>query len=133
MCGILSPVSSGEEQSVRRPRRVYGVGRDPEPRDSLSNERTFLAWVRTALALVAGAVAVSSPALEFSASARFTLSLGLVLVAAIALGVGWHRWTRTEISMRTGTTPPGFTGGIVVLAAIGLLMAGALLAAMLVR
>lgn len=110
----------------RRPHRVYGVGRDPEPRDSLANERTFLAWVRTSLALVAGAVAVSSPALEFSLTARLLLSLGLVLVAGVALGVGWHRWTRTEIAMRTGGTPPGFTGGMVVLGAAGLLMAGAL-------
>lgn len=117
----------------RRPHRVYDVGRDPEPRDSLANERTFLAWVRTALALVAGAVAVGSPALEFSPGARLVLSLGLVLVAAVSLGVGWHRWTRTEISMRTGGAPPGFTGGMVVLAAIGLLMAGALASALVNR
>ena len=110
----------------RRPHRVYGVGQDPEPRDSLANERTFLAWVRTSLALVAGAVAVSSPALEFSIVARLVLSLGLVLVAAVALGVGWHRWTRTEIAMRTSGTLPGFTGGMVVLAAVGVLMAVAL-------
>lgn len=111
---------------ARRPHRVYDVGQDPEPRDSLANERTFLAWVRTSLALVAGAVAVSSPALEFSAVARLVLSLGLVLVAAVALGVGWHRWTRTEIAMRTRGTLPGFTGGMVVLAAVGVLMAVAL-------
>lgn len=113
----------------RRPHRVYDVGQEPEPRDSLANERTFLAWVRTSLALVAGAVAVSSPALEFSTSARLVLSLGLVLVAAVALGVGWHRWTRTEVALRTRTSLPGFTGGIVVLVAIGVLMAGALVSA----
>ncbi|MDQ6525647.1 DUF202 domain-containing protein [Nocardioides sp. LHD-245] len=115
----------------QRPRRVYDVGQNPEPRDSLANERTFLAWVRTCLALVAGAVAVSSPALEFPLTARLLLSLGLVLVAAVALGVGWHRWTRTEIAMRTGGTPPGFTGGMVVLGAVGLLMAGALAATLI--
>jgi putative membrane protein len=112
--------------SSRRPRRVYGAGHEPEARDSLANERTFLAWVRTSLALVAGAVAVSSPALEFSVAARLLLSLGLVSVAGVALGVGWHRWTRTETALRTNSDLPGFTGGIVVLAAIGLLMAGAL-------
>ncbi|MBM7515824.1 YidH family protein [Nocardioides nitrophenolicus] len=110
----------------RRPHHVYDAGRDPEPRDSLANERTFLAWVRTSLALVAGAVAVSSPALEFTLATRLVLSLGLVVVAGVALGVGWHRWTRTEIAMRTGGVPPGFTGGMVVLGAVGLLMAGAL-------
>lgn len=131
---MLVCVSSPEPPATgkaRLPRRVYGVGRDPEPRDSLANERTFLAWVRTSLALVAGAVAVSSPALGFPAAARLLLSLGLVVVAATAMGVGWNRWTRTEISMRTGGQPPGFTGGMVVLAAIGLLMAAALASSLL--
>ncbi|GAA3540294.1 YidH family protein [Nocardioides daeguensis] len=115
----------------RRPHRVYDVGQDPEPRDSLANERTFLAWVRTSLALVAGAVAVSSPALGFSLTARLVLSLGLVLVAGVALGVGWNRWSRTEVALRTGGVPPGFTGGMVVLGAVGLLMAGALASAVI--
>lgn len=113
----------------RRPHWVYDAGQEPEARDSLANERTFLAWVRTSLALVAGAVAVTSPALEFSTTARLLLSLGLVVVAAVALGVGWHRWTRTEVALRTNSMLPGFTGGIVVLAAVGLLMAGALASA----
>lgn len=117
--------------TARRPHRVYGVGQEPEARDSLANERTFLAWVRTSLALVAGAVAVSSPVLEFSVAARLLLSLGLVGVAGVALGVGWHRWTRTEVALRTNGHLPGFTGGIVVIAAIGLLMAGALVSTLM--
>jgi putative membrane protein len=32
---------------------------DPDYRFSLANERTFLAWIRTALALVAGGVAAA--------------------------------------------------------------------------
>ena len=40
--------------SARRPRRVYEVGQDPDPRFTLANERTALAWVRTGLAMVAG-------------------------------------------------------------------------------
>lgn len=118
---------------TRRPRRVYDAGQEPEARDSLANERTFLAWLRTSLALVAGAVAVTSPALEFSATARLLLSLGLVLVAAVALGVGWDRWTRTELALRTNSALPGFTGGVVVLAAVGLPMAGALASAVVSR
>ena len=37
----------------RRPQWVYGEGEEPDPRFTLANERTFLAWVRTALAMLA--------------------------------------------------------------------------------
>ena len=37
----------------RFPRSVYGEGEEPDPRFSLANERTFLAWLRTALAMYA--------------------------------------------------------------------------------
>ncbi|MEU2778677.1 DUF202 domain-containing protein [Streptomyces sp. NPDC007162] len=37
----------------------YGEGEEPDYRFSLANERTFLAWIRTGLALLAGAVAVA--------------------------------------------------------------------------
>ncbi|RDH77359.1 DUF202 domain-containing protein [Mycolicibacterium moriokaense] len=39
---------------------VNSVGEDPDYRFSLANERTFLAWIRTALALLAGGVAAGS-------------------------------------------------------------------------
>ncbi|WP_283247679.1 DUF202 domain-containing protein [Nocardioides faecalis] len=97
----------------------------------MANERTFLSWVRLALALVAGAVAVASPALGFTTPARLVLSVGLLLLAAIAVGVGWYRWEHNEVAIRTGAPRPGFTGGMLFLAAAGLLLTGALLTALL--
>ena len=44
--------------SERWPAYVYGEGEDPDYRFSLANERTFLAWLRTTLALLAAGVAV---------------------------------------------------------------------------
>ena len=44
----------------RFPRWVYGVGTEPDARFSLANERTFLAWIRTSLALLAGGVALEA-------------------------------------------------------------------------
>jgi len=35
-------------------------GEEPDPRFTLANERTFLAWVRTALALVAGGIGLEA-------------------------------------------------------------------------
>jgi putative membrane protein len=131
---MLDPVSSDEQtlpSRARFPRRVFDVGSEPEIRDSLANERTFLAWVRTGLALVAGSVAVASPVLEFDPGVRLMLSLGLLLAAAVAVGVGWSRWQRTEISLRTRTRAPGFLGGLVFLGTVGLLLLGAFAAALL--
>jgi len=42
----------------RFPRGVYDVGREPDPLYSLANERTYLAWLRFAVTLLAGAVAI---------------------------------------------------------------------------
>lgn len=49
---------SGSGPPFRRPRRVYDLGDEPDPRFTLANERALLAWLRTALALVVTGVAV---------------------------------------------------------------------------
>ncbi len=41
-------------------RRLLPEGSEPDPRFTLANERTFLAWVRTALALLAGGIAIEA-------------------------------------------------------------------------
>jgi putative membrane protein len=54
--------------------------REPDYRFTLANERTFLAWIRTALALIAGGVAVVQlvPALSIPGVRH---GLGTVLTA----------------------------------------------------
>ncbi|NLT31088.1 MAG: DUF202 domain-containing protein, partial [Propionibacterium sp.] len=34
----------------RFPKSVYSTGTEPDPRFTLANERTYLAWIRTSLA-----------------------------------------------------------------------------------
>ena len=41
-------------------RRVFPTGGEPDPRFTLANERTFLAWIRTALGLLAGGIALGT-------------------------------------------------------------------------
>jgi putative membrane protein len=90
-----------EEQDARRPRSVYGVGEEPDPRFSMANERTALAWVRTSLAFVAGGVGLTSVA-RLAGLSRFLdvvagvlCALGAVLAVSAVLG-----WQRRERAMR---------------------------------
>ncbi|EAA7088472.1 DUF202 domain-containing protein [Salmonella enterica] len=77
------------------------VGKKPDYRFTLANERTFLAWIRTALALMAGAVGVDqfSPQLS-SPLLRHSLALSLVVAGSVLGGLAWRRWRHNEYAMR---------------------------------
>lgn len=106
----------------RFPRRVFGEGEEPDARFTLANERTFLAWVRTALALLAGAVAVHAPAVDLDEWVKNAASLLLLGVAGLSIGQSWRRWHRVELAIRTGQPLPGFAGPAMVAALLGLLI-----------
>lgn len=95
---------TGEARPEARPdweARLLTGGSEPDPRFSLANERTFLAWIRTSLALLAGGVAVEAfTGTVFSPAMRTLLGcILLVLSALLALGAG-VRWLRLERAMR---------------------------------
>ena len=113
-----------DHDDERSPSSVYGVGEDPDPRFSLANERTFLAWIRTSLALIAGGVALE----VFDVPMHPTLRLVTALVLIIA-GIGsplqaWIGWMRAERAMRLGRPlpPPRLAGPV----AMAVMIAGAL-------
>lgn len=89
------------------PARLRRVGRTPDYRFSLANERTFLAWVRTALALVAGGLAIAQflPELAVAHLREVLASAALVLGAAVATRALNH-WLRCERAMRLGEDLP---------------------------
>ena len=109
----------------RFPRDVFEDGEEPDARFSLANERTFLAWVRTSLALVAGAVAVHTPAIDLDRWVETAASLCLLAAAGLAIGQAWWRWRATERAMRTGQPLPGFGGPLMMAAVVSVLIAGA--------
>lgn len=76
-------------------------GKTPDYRFTLANERTFLAWIRTALALLAGAVGIDqfSPHLG-SPGLRFGLAMLLVAGGMALSATAWRRWRRNEHAMR---------------------------------
>ncbi len=76
-------------------------GEEPDYRFTLANERTFLAWVRTALALIAGSVALVQLVPSFTVpGARRILGVGVALAAAAISLVAYRRWVGNETAMR---------------------------------
>ena len=77
------------------PRR-YGT--EPDYRFTLANERTFLAWIRTALALAAGGLAAVGLLDEFRGNE--VLGVGLLLLSFVTASSAYRRWSLNERSMR---------------------------------
>ncbi|QWT22727.1 DUF202 domain-containing protein [Subtercola sp. PAMC28395] len=91
----------------RFPKRVYGVGDEPDPRFSLANERTFLAWIRTSLALIAGGVALEALSVPIAPGLRLAAALVLIAAGILAPLQAWFGWARVERAMREGRPLPG--------------------------
>lgn len=90
----------------RFPRSVYQLGDEPDARFSLANERTFLAWIRTSLALLAGGVALEALDLDIEPGLRLIASM-LLILAGIATPVqAWIGWLQSERALRRGTPLP---------------------------
>jgi putative membrane protein len=106
----------------RFPTRVFEEGDEPDARFTLANERTFLAWIRTSLALLAGAVAIHTPAVGLDEWVKVVGSLMLLAAAGLAVSQSWWRWRETERAIRTGDPLPGFGGPVMLASVLGLLI-----------
>ena len=88
-------------------RVVFPDGAEPDPRFTLANERTFLAWTRTALAFLAGGIAIEAFDLPGIEPATRTLFAALIVVLAMAISLGAAvRWVRLERALRHGRPLP---------------------------
>lgn len=82
-------------------RRVLPGGKEPDPRFTLANERTFLAWIRTALAFLAGGIALEAFAADaFPGPLRTGISVLLIVIGMLVSAGAALRWRRIELSMR---------------------------------
>ncbi|OUS82234.1 YidH family protein [Rhodococcus sp. NCIMB 12038] len=91
------------------PSHTYAGGSDPDYRFSLANERTFLAWIRTSLALVAASVALRVVDTGFPPVLRKGLALALLGLGCFAAVAAFVRWTMSERAMRRGRSLPRLT------------------------
>ncbi|GAA2471666.1 hypothetical protein Ahu01nite_044420 [Winogradskya humida] len=89
------------------PQKTPMAGEKPDYRFSLANERTFLAWIRTALALLAGGLACAQflPPLPI-AHLREIIAVTLLLLGGVVAIRAVDHWARTEKAMRMGTDLP---------------------------
>lgn len=115
------------ERGSRYPRGVYDLGREPDPLYTLANERTYLSWLRLAVTLLAGAVAIDRLFIEHPRLATEILTLGLVVLAFGTCGLGLRRWWVTERALRLRRPLPGFGAPLlgiaaIVLAGLGVIM-----------
>lgn len=79
------------------------VGDEPDPRFSYANERTYLAWNRTSLALISVGLAVSHLLPPFGWSgARRLISLPLMLAGVVVAVRSLREWGANERAMRLG-------------------------------
>lgn len=80
---------------------------EPDYRFTLANERTFLAWIRTSLALLAASIAVVQLVPDFGPR-PLRLAAGLVLAClALTLAVNSHRrWRQVDQAIRSGRPLP---------------------------
>jgi putative membrane protein len=109
----------------RWPNWVYGEGSEPDVRFSFANERTFLAWIRTSLALLAGGVALDALDLPVPDDTQHVLALVMVVLGLVCAVASWSRWARAERAMRRGEPLP--SSPVITLLTIGVLVVGLVL------
>ncbi|QGV81453.1 YidH family protein [Streptomyces ficellus] len=88
------------------PQRVREEGETPDYRFSLANERTFLAWIRTALALVGGGFAVDQFLPDLRWGVRVGMAFALLAAGALCALRAVNHWVRCERAMRRGEDLP---------------------------
>lgn len=118
-------------RAVRRWSRVPEIGAEPDPRFTFANERTFLAWARTALALMVAGGAIAQFADAAPPGLRASLTIVLISVAAVTGVGGYLRWRRAEVAMRLGIALPRSTGPALFALGVAVVSTGAIVAALI--
>jgi putative membrane protein len=94
--------------SPRTARKLADEGTDPDPRFTFANERTFLAWSRTALALVVAGLGIVQllPPFPGVPVGRHLLGVPLIILGAVLAVVAYVEWMRNQRALRLGRPLP---------------------------
>ena len=109
------------------------AGTEPDPRFTFANERTFLAWSRTALALVVAGLGIVQllPPFPGVPAGRHLLGVPLIVLGAVLAVAAYAEWVRNQRALRRGEPMPlsimpwilaATITGIAIIAAIVLLL-----------
>lgn len=114
MCAAEDSADAGEQE--------------PDYRFTLANERTFLAWIRTALALIAGGIAVVQFVPSFGIpGVRHALSVALTAGGGLLAALAVRRWWHVQAAMRRDedlppTHVPVLLGGAIFVVTVAVLV-----------
>lgn len=83
-------------------------GTEPDPRFTFANERTFLAWNRTALALVVAGLAITQllPPFPGIPWGRHVIGVPLIALGAVVAAASYLEWERDQRALRLGRPLP---------------------------
>ena len=103
---------------------------EPDYRFTLANERTFLAWQRTSLGMLAAAVAVVQFMPELAIpGVRHLLGAAIGALAMLTSAAGLHRWKKVDHAIRYDQplpridTPVYLTTGLIVMGMVAVALA----------
>jgi putative membrane protein len=84
------------------------AGPEPDARFTFANERTFLAWSRTGLALIVAGLGIVQllPPFPGVPWGRHLIGVPLIVLGAIVAVAGYIEWLRNQRALRRGEPVP---------------------------
>lgn len=86
---------------------ITPVAREPDPRFTLANERTFLAWIRTSAALLVTALAMDAiPTLSLDSATKHYLVMTMMALSILSACYSVLRWQQVQMALRKNSYLP---------------------------
>jgi putative membrane protein len=109
--GSPEPRTGGPEPAASSAPRTGGAGQagaEPDARFTFANERTFLAWSRTGLALIVAGLGIVQllPPFPGVPWGRHLIGVPLIVLGAIVAVAGYTEWVRNQRALRRGEPVP---------------------------